>query len=109
MRGVHLLADPPDTPQPVGPGCQHKIRLGDHVDHLVIRQKIAGIEIDPARPVPDNDLAHRKAGQDILTVLQKPLLYAPFVIVEDHPVRAQQTHHLVKAVALPADIGVMRH
>ena len=90
-------------------GRQHEIGFGDQIDHFVIWQEIARVEIDPAGPVPDDDLAHRKAGHDILPVLQQALLDPPGVVVENRPVRPQQPHHLGKAGALPGHIAVMRH
>ena len=58
--------------------------------------------------MPDDHLAHRKAGDNVLTVLEKPLMNLPFVIVEDRPVGPQQAHNLGKAAPLPADIGAVR-
>ena len=50
-------------------GRQDEIGLGDQIDHLLIRQEIAWVEIDTARPVLDDDLAHRNTDHDILAVL----------------------------------------
>ena len=59
--------------------------------------------------MPDDDLAHRKTGKDVLPVLKTPVLDPPFVVVEDRPVGTKKAHHLGKAAALPADIGGVGH
>ena len=109
MRGACLLADPPDRSQRVRLRRQGEVLFRDQIDHLVIRQVVTGVEIDPAGPVPDDDLAHRKTGKDVLPVLKKPVLDPPFVVVEDRPVGTKKAHHLGKAAPLPADIGGVGH
>ena len=109
MRVAGALADPPDASQRVRLRGEGEVLFRDQIDHLVIRQEIAGVEIDSAGPVPDDHLTHRKARHNVLTVLKKAVLHPPFVVVEDRPVGAQQAHHLGKAAALPAHIGGMRH
>ena len=109
MRVAGLLADAPDRSQRVRLRREGEVLFRDQIDHLVIRQEIARVEIDPAGAVPDDHLAHRKSRDNVLPVLKQPFLHPPFVVVEDRAVGPQQPHHLGKAAALPADIGAVRH
>ena len=66
VRGFYLLADAPDTALYMPAVRQHEIGFGDQIEHFVIWQEIARVEIDTAGPVSDVDLAYRKAGHYIL-------------------------------------------
>ena len=109
MRIAGFLMNFPDTALRIGLWGEAKARPGNQVNHLIIGQEIARIEIDPARSVPDNDLAQRKPVQNIGAILQKTVLHAPFVIVENRPVRPQEPQHFRKASTLPAHIIRMVH
>ncbi|MPM99781.1 hypothetical protein SDC9_146975 [bioreactor metagenome] len=61
MRVAPLLRDAPDVPHAVCAGGKCESGLCNEINDFVGRQKITGIEVDAARPLPDDDLPHRHA------------------------------------------------
>src|ERR1044072_545591 len=103
-----LLCDLPDISLCVCSRGKFELRLADHVDHFVSREKVARVEVDPALALPDDDLPHREPSYDIVSILQHPSLHAPFVIVEDYAVVTQDAEHGSETGALLGDVDVMR-
>ena len=109
MFVVGLLVESPHAAHGVRLRGQPELRLADEIDDLVVGQEVAGVEVDAARPLPDDDLADGELPYDVLAVLHQALLHAPLVVVEDGSVGAQQTHHLCQALPLPRHVVVVGH
>ncbi len=109
MRIIALLMNLPNTSLFIGTGRQFEFWLGNQINHLVIRQEIAGVEIDPTRALPDDDLPYRKPFQDIGSILDETILNSPFVVVKDGTVFSDNTHHLSQTRSLPANVLGMIH
>src|SRR5690348_8942372 len=62
VRIAHLLREFPDITDAIGFRDEPEPRFGDQVDDLVGRQEVAGIEVETALALPDDDLPDREAG-----------------------------------------------
>ena len=78
MRVVLFLRDRPYVTKRICPGRKFELWFGDQINHFVCRQKIPRIEIDTSVALPDCDLPNREAFNDIMLILQKPVLDPPF-------------------------------
>ena len=100
--------DPPHAS--VGVAVQQpEPRLGDEVDHLIVRQEVVPVKIGSPRAVPDDHLPQRKVLQDVVVADDQAILDPMHVVVEDGAVRLQHPEHLGKAQALPLDVRVVGH
>ena len=94
MRIVGLLSNLPYVSNGASLGCEPEILFADQVDHFVGGQKVASVEVDPAAPLPDDDLSHRESGYYLRAVLDQAALDTPLVVVEDSPCGLQDAHHV---------------
>ena len=90
----------------VGARREAKLRFGNEIKHFVSRQKIAGIEINPAAAFPNDDLPHRNiaAPDNVPRVFISPALHSPFMIVKNRAGRFDDAQHLTQTFLLPSDI-----
>ncbi len=66
----------------------------------MVRQEIAGIEVDPAHAVPDENLTHREPDHNIRTVLGQAVLPLSCRVIEGRVMRREQARHLLETPPL---------
>ena len=56
MRVAAILPDLPHVADTAGLGRQPELTVGNQVDHLVGGKEVSRVMVEPARPLPDDDL-----------------------------------------------------
>ena len=109
VRTVLFLWDIPNVPDRVGFGGELEVRFADQIEDFICGKEVAWIEVDPALPMPDDDLPDWKLTNNVGPILQESILDSPLVVVEDCSILTEDSHHRFERVLLPFDIFFMRH
>ncbi len=99
----------PNIPGGVCFGRQLELWVGNQVNDFVGREEVTLVEVDSSLALPNYYLPNRETRDYVRSILEQPILYPPFVVVEDSSGWLKDTHHRGQTLPLPFNVFFVRH